>query len=1042
MPPHQRYLKDISEEEVRILSISAIFNDYFSIDWVHDLAKVKASKIIEALEKSVEKKVLKKISFGTFAFNNNKIRQELLASFSVEELESLHEKAAAILLQDLPYSDKRAMKISGHLKKIANSIEGCRLLAEAGDNFLKEHDYYNSLTCYGKVLKDLKDIFSEDSDTLFVDTAVKYSKISTAALAPKEVLKILNVAMQRAASSKNTEYQALLEMQIAKNEWLQSNYKTSLRHFDRGWSLSKDIVNPKLKRSILTFKTSYPFWYGRYRDVIRSYEESIPEVEKLPNGKFSLFAGTIVGWSYTMMGQISQGVGMLDSIRVHCRKTNDYYVASTASVAIGGGMYEISRIDDAIQFCEEAIRDADRGNCNWAKIWGSLLLANAYYYKGYWKEKGIFYFKQYLKQYDKVEMRVHIFPHLMNLLWLMDTHRIPRIPGFFLAKEIQRAKRSSNVSLKGAAYRYQALLQKKEKQPVNKIIRSLKTSEKYLIASGHQMELDKTRCELVRHYLLINKQEQAEALIESIGSNLAAYDERFIPVDLKPLWKKKKSDKDLLKDIFKYSQDIISIKDRKELVRYIISTANQVTGAERGAIFIKEKKLLSSKLVLKAAKNITAQDVSHSNFTPFREIINDVIDSGKGRILNTDQLIEKETPSIDTIRSCVCFPMKLRGKTIGALYNDNRILNSNFKESDLETLGFFASQVAVAMENAENYEVIQQFNSKLKEEKHYYEEQHLENLHHEEIVGKSSALMNVLKAVEQVANTDASVFIYGETGVGKELVARAIHRNSMRRDRPFIRVHCSSMPETLIPSEMFGHEKGAFTGATQRRIGRFELSDKGTLFIDEIGELPLDVQIQLLRVLQSREFERIGGNKTIQSDFRLIAATNRNLKKMVTDGKFREDLFYRINVFPITVPPLKDRKEDIPLLAHYFLKIYADKLAKPVNAIPDSALSQLLEYNWPGNVRELENIIERGIILSPGSSFVVPDALTFSSGNIYDSEVLTLNENERRHILLALRKTNGKVHGPGGAAALLDINPNTLISRMKKQKLKKASLFR
>ena len=264
--------------------------------------------------------------------------------------------------------------------------------------------------------------------------------------------------------------------------------------------------------------------------------------------------------------------------------------------------------------------------------------------------------------------------------------------------------------------------------------------------------------------------------------------------------------------------------------------------------------------------------VFFTQITPFNDIIDEVIESGRGRVVNTDQFVDKKSPSIDSIRSCVCYPMKLRDKTIGALYNDNRILNSNFKESDLETLGFFASQAAVAMENAENYEIIQKLNNKLKEEKHYYEEQHLENLHQEEIVGKSPALMKVLTAVEQVANADTTVFIHGPTGVGKELVARAIHRNSSRRDRPFIRVHCSSLPKTLIPSEMFGHEKGAFTGATQRRIGRFELADKGTLFIDEIGELPLDVQIQLLRVLQSREFERIGGNTTIQSDFRLIAA--------------------------------------------------------------------------------------------------------------------------------------------------------------------------
>jgi transcriptional regulator with GAF, ATPase, and Fis domain len=240
------------------------------------------------------------------------------------------------------------------------------------------------------------------------------------------------------------------------------------------------------------------------------------------------------------------------------------------------------------------------------------------------------------------------------------------------------------------------------------------------------------------------------------------------------------------------------------------------------------------------------------------------------------------------------------------------------------------------------------------------------------------------------------------------------------------------LPETLIPSELFGHEKGAFTGAIERRIGRFELADNGTLFIDEIGELPLEVQVRLLRILQSKEFERIGGRETIRSNFRLIAATNRDLEKQVRDGNFREDLFYRINVFPIFVPPLRDRQEDIPLLAHYFLRIYATKMGKPLKEIPDLEVEKLLDYDWPGNVRELENIIERGTILSTGIQFKVPDSLIHASKFASDIELHTLKENERRHILTGLRKANGKIHGPGGAAELLDINPSTLISRIKK----------
>jgi transcriptional regulator with GAF, ATPase, and Fis domain len=284
--------------------------------------------------------------------------------------------------------------------------------------------------------------------------------------------------------------------------------------------------------------------------------------------------------------------------------------------------------------------------------------------------------------------------------------------------------------------------------------------------------------------------------------------------------------------------------------------------------------------------------------------------------------------------------------------------------------------------------------------------------------------------------------IIGETGAGKELVARAIHRYSGRKDKPFIRVHCSALPESLIPSELFGHEKGAFTGATQRRIGRFELADGGTLFLDEIGDLSLDIQVRLLRVLQSKEFERVGGSETLSSDFRLVVATNSDLEKKVKEQNFRADLYYRLAVFPIYVPPLRERKEDIPLLAHYFLQIYSKKRGKKFSKIPDSEIEKLFLYDWPGNVRELENIIERGTILNSGPIFSVPELGTHHSQfSSYDGNV-TLKENERRHILQTLKKTGWKVRGRGGAAELLDLPPSTLAFRMKKlgiQRPKKAS---
>jgi transcriptional regulator with GAF, ATPase, and Fis domain len=323
-------------------------------------------------------------------------------------------------------------------------------------------------------------------------------------------------------------------------------------------------------------------------------------------------------------------------------------------------------------------------------------------------------------------------------------------------------------------------------------------------------------------------------------------------------------------------------------------------------------------------------------------------------------------------------------------------------------------------------------NQQLREEKRYYEEQHFRNLLTEDIIGDSPSFRRVLDQVYQVANTGTNVLILGETGVGKELVARAIHRNSPRSDKPFIRVLCSALPDTLIPSELFGHERGAFTGATQRRIGRFELANGGTIFLDETGDLPWDVQVRLLRILQDKEFERVGGNETIHSDFRLLTATNRNLEQEVKANRFRPDLYYRLNVFPILVPPLRERKNDIPLLAQHFLKVYAAKMGKIFERIPAEEMNKLLHYDWPGNVRELENIIERSTILSSPPNFRAPELESNYKKLDLPINYLTMSEMERHHIVSILQRTGWKVTGPAGAADILGINPSTLSFRMKK----------
>jgi formate hydrogenlyase transcriptional activator len=306
--------------------------------------------------------------------------------------------------------------------------------------------------------------------------------------------------------------------------------------------------------------------------------------------------------------------------------------------------------------------------------------------------------------------------------------------------------------------------------------------------------------------------------------------------------------------------------------------------------------------------------------------------------------------------------------------------------------------------------------------------------HGEEIIGASSAFKEVLRQVEVVAPTDATVLLQGETGTGKELLARALHQLSARRDRPFVAVNCAAIPSGLLESELFGHERGAFTGALAQRLGRFELAHQGTLFLDEIGDLPLELQPKLLRVIQEREFERVGSARTRHADVRLVAATNRDLAPLADAGQFRADLYYRLHVFPITIPPLRQRPEDIPLLVRHFVRHYARQLRKRIDTVPAEALAALTRYQWPGNVRELQNVIERAVILSPGP------VLQLAWGALAPqrpapgapARVRTLEEVEREHILRVLQDTKGVVGGPHGAAARLDLRRTTLLYRMEK----------
>src|SRR5438046_1996731 len=423
--------------------------------------------------------------------------------------------------------------------------------------------------------------------------------------------------------------------------------------------------------------------------------------------------------------------------------------------------------------------------------------------------------------------------------------------------------------------------------------------------------------------------------------------------------------------------------------------------------------------------------------------------SSRKPYVSTDLEFQKRFPEDERllqygVRSYISLPLLKRGEMLGAV-DFVSFEKRNFDRGEVQLLQDVSEIVSIAVSNALAFEEINALKEQLQAENRLLQDEIVQRSIFEEIVGSSQALRSVLTSIDRVGPTDSTVLITGETGTGKELIAHAIHRRSQRSGRALVKVNCAALPKELIASELFGHEKGAFTGALQQRIGRFEAANGGTIFLDEIGELTPEMQIALLRVLQEKEFERVGGNRTIQADVRVIAATNRDLQRHVAEGRFRADLYYRLNVFPIHAPSVKERIDDIPILVDYFISRFATRMGKRIRQIDRRTLEAFELYSWPGNIRELQNVIERGVILADGEVFrLEPGTLPRDSQNSSEapaSESSNTREQQKAQIEAVLKETRGRIAGPDGAAARLGIPASTLESRIKTLKINK-HLFR
>jgi formate hydrogenlyase transcriptional activator len=498
--------------------------------------------------------------------------------------------------------------------------------------------------------------------------------------------------------------------------------------------------------------------------------------------------------------------------------------------------------------------------------------------------------------------------------------------------------------------------------------------------------------------------------------------------------------------LLELTNHLVSNLEFRDLLRAVVASTRRVMGCDGVGISLPETD--NTHLRIYALDfPFSDESVQEESLIPIDEFssMGAVFRTGKlwcGSVQEARRLGMKDPGQAELGTVCI-LPLVSRGRVLG-IFGVVKYQAAAFTSDDIEFLTQIANQVAIAVENALAFGQIRELKDQLSKEKLYLEDEIRSEMNFAQIVGKSASLRRVLKQVETVAPTDSTVLIYGDTGTGKELIARAIHDLSPRRSKPFVKLNCAAIPTGLLESELFGNEKGAFTGAIAQRIGRFEVANGGTIFLDEVGEIPLELQTKLLRVLQEREFERLGSSRTLRTDARLIAATNRDLEAMVSEQKFRSDLFFRLNVFPVHVPPLRERQGDIPLLVRHFTQQFSRRMNRVIETIPSATMDALSRYHWPGNIRELQNVIERAVIISSGPVLSVdvtdlkfpkagppvekPASPESTNGSLHG----VLEETERQQILKALKQSNWVVAGPNGAAAHLAMKRSTLQLRMHK----------
>lgn len=1030
-------LVDFSPQQWEFLATLYSVREPMTIEVIEKVAPLSPAQLLDLIHRAPALGLLQQTDHETF-----QIAQDMPEAV-VQKLEPINtperiSHLLKILQENETLSHLAPTTVIGLLERSGRVQEACLFIRDLANRAIEGYDYEMGLQHLEKAIQLLSDKTADpDNVEIFTQSVLDYSKLSyRLGKSLGKTSTFLQQARVLAIKMGNRRSMAMTSLHIGRFFHYQDRLEDALNILSTAYNEVKALGDDEILMQSAEFLGLYYFIQGRYEEAAEHLDRAMHALSVSDDKTYNYLVPVYLGYCTAMLGQFHRAIGVLDCNWRRAQLTGENAVATHFRCVLGTVLLMMGKKDEAHEHlqaaCDEAIRDRNgRG----------LFLAR----------KGLSYF--YLldgrvqESYDLTLENVataapehnfgpkYILQFVLEMLHAYKRAGLPPVPEFDFDREIESAISGVNVHLRGVAYRIRALEAMDKNEPSETVREFLQKSEQDLMLSGDLTELARTRAHLARMKLHEGDREAALALALQAREGLSAYGQAYFPNDLRSLLnienppsKSDVSKEEILERFMDLMDELIPSMDLNELSSRLVASTCRFFGAERGGLFTFPDREGTREPVLKVAYNLSTYDIQGKEFKQNLKLIHRAFTMAKPLLVHHKQS-SKLMPDMKTL-SVLCLPFEYQGQVHGVLYHENSYIDKSFDFIDqaliMRLTRHLASYVSRIIENTRKTGRLQAISQSAGTSPEVASEM--------EIMARNPAMMEILRKADEVARTEASVLILGETGVGKDLVARRIHAMSPRSKKSFIVVDPSSIPENLVESELFGHEKGSFTGAENQRIGRMELAHKGTLFIDEVGDIPMAIQVKLLRALQEKSFSRVGGIRSIQSDFRLVAATNRDLQEEVARGNFREDLFYRLNVVPIHIPPLRKRGEDIILLAEYFLSMYARRYNRRHLSLSPEDKKCLKSHNWPGNVREIKNIIQRAVILSAGRALELPvlSAAPGKSPDISFTDKPTLDELQRRYIRYILKETHGKMSGPGSASEILGMKRTTLYNRMKK----------